>query len=151
MTKLKTIVVVATVLAASAIVGRLVSRQAAVTYGTHIRKAYSSLGLAGFSDPDMRRDLFADPELVNCANRIHNLSFLGGNYAERISEFKIGIVYLSDQVSIPEQQRFSNPPTLRYLPVDTTCKSYLGLTKAVEALTLGYNAQLWDVLGEWGK
>lgn len=138
MTRLKTIVVIATVLTVVATVGRLVSRQAAVSYGTHIRNAYSSLGLAGLSDPDTRRDLFADPDLVSCVNRTQNLSFLGGNYAERMYDLKTAITYLSDQVSVPESQRFNNPPALRYLPVDTRCKSESGLTLAAQALIFTY-------------
>lgn len=98
MNKLRTLAGIATVVALTALAGRLWSRQAAIDFGKHVGTVYSVVGLAGFADNDAVDDFFADPHLVTCNERTKLFSFLGGRYDHRIHELKSGMIYLSEQL-----------------------------------------------------
>lgn len=138
MKKQKSLISIGIIVIVAAAGGRLAALKAAGDYGQYLAAAFSALGHEGFADTKELRGFFRDPHLMGCENRTHNLAFLGGGYNHRIHELKWGLVYLSEQMSLPVGQRLANPPSLQILSIDASDPSDQGLGKAAGELILEY-------------
>jgi len=106
-------------LAAAAVSGRVYARHSALKFGRSLAGAYSVLGREGFADTAGLRAFFAEPEMAAYASRVHQLSFLGGHYEERLNDLQAGMIYYSEQASLPPEKRFAVPPALKRLTIVT--------------------------------
>ncbi len=138
MKKKKSLIGIGVIVILAAAGGRLASLKAATDYGQHVAAAFSMLGPEGLADTKELREFLRDPQLMGCENRAHNLAFLGGGYIHRIHELKRGLVYLSEQMSVPAGERFAKPPAFEHLSIDTSDPSDRGMGKAVGKLLLDY-------------
>ena len=100
------------------------------------------LGVSGFADTNELRNFFDDPHLVSCDGWTRRLSFLGGKYDQRLSELRSGMIYLSEQMALPEERRFANTPEFHTLLIDGSDHSDPGIGKAAGDLILTLRGQL---------
>jgi len=120
----------------------LVGRYAARDYGRYVSSAFGSLGFGGFSQTDELRMFFNEPDLVACENRAKRSSILiGGGYVREIEALKTGMIYLSEQASLPEEKRLASPPRLEGLGIDASDRSDNGLARAAGKLILEYREE----------
>jgi hypothetical protein len=129
-------------LVAVAIGGRLYARDAARKFGRQVTQAYSVVGRSGFADTAALRGLFAEPEMAGYVDRVRRLSFLGGGYDELIGELQSGMIYFSEQIALPPQQRFAAPPALQHLVIDASDRSDAGVASAATKLIVSYASRL---------
>ncbi|RYD18835.1 MAG: hypothetical protein EOP88_21195 [Verrucomicrobiaceae bacterium] len=142
MKKQKNLISIVIIVLVAAAGGRLAAMKAASDYGRHVAAAFSALGYGALTDTKEIKEFLRDPQLTGCENRTHNLAFLGGNYSRRVRELKEGIIYLSEQASLPEGKRFAAPPKLQSLSIDSDDPSDQGLGNAVGALILDFRQGL---------
>jgi hypothetical protein len=123
-------------------IGRFSARLAAVGFGKTVVSAFSVLSKSGFADTADLRKFFNDPELTKYANRAKALSFLGGGYAQRISDLQTGMIYCSEQLSLPPPDRFAAPPSLKYLHIESSDHTDEGVVNATSELILTFFSRL---------
>jgi hypothetical protein len=93
------------ILVGAAVAGRLIARHSALKFGRRLGQTISVLGRDGFADTNGFRSFFANPEMSGYVSRVRQLSFLGGGYSERINDLQAGMIYYSEQVSLPPEKR----------------------------------------------
>lgn len=142
MKKLKIAAIAVGVLVAAALSGRLIARMSAAKYGQNVRDATMMLGIAGFADTKVLRKYLAGPEMTYPLNRVHALSFLGGDYSTRTAELQQGLIYLSEQMNLPPEQRFSRPPELKHLKLTTSDPTNDGMRNSLLELLASFESQL---------
>jgi hypothetical protein len=121
--------------------GRFYAWQAARAFGQRLAGAFSFVSRDGFADTAALRGLFAEPEMAGYARRVRQFSFLGGGYEERLNELQTGMIYFSEQMSLPPERRFAAPPKLKYLPIETADPTDKGVGDAASKLILDYRTQ----------
>ncbi len=134
--------IVLLLLIAVAIGGRLYARQAAKGFGLQLGQAFALVSREGFANTAALRGLFADPDMAGYATRARQLSFLGGDYDERINALQTGMIYFSEQMSLSPDQRFASPPQLKHLTIEAGDHSDSGVAAAATKLILTYGSQL---------
>jgi hypothetical protein len=130
-------------LVAAAIVGRIIAHKAASDYGRVFKQSVSMVGVSGFADTANLREFLAASAITVPMKRMGALSFLGGGYRGKADELQRGMIYLSEQMALPESQRFSAPPALVHLSLTTGDRTDRGLVEAAMHLLASYDSQLW--------
>jgi hypothetical protein len=138
----KILVLVIALLIAAAVSGRLYARHSALSFGRRLGQAFSVLGREGFANTVALRDFFSEPEMAGYVNRVRQLSFLGGNYDERLGDLQAGMIYYSEQASLPPEKRFAAPPALKHLTITSSDRSDEGLAAAAGNFILSYASNL---------
>jgi hypothetical protein len=121
---------------------RFSARLAAVEFGRRVTQAVSVVSNEGFADTAAFREWFNDPDVAKYVNRARMVSFLGSGYVRRMNDLQTGMLYCSEQASLPPERRFVAPPPLKYLKIETGDHSDEGVTKAVESLIVTYHSRL---------
>ncbi|MGC4013853.1 MAG: hypothetical protein QM755_04950 [Luteolibacter sp.] len=123
-------------------VGRIYTWTGADNFGRAMKGATSILGRSGFRDTKAFWEFTRNDYIAPLEKRAGSLPFLGGSYGPKIEEFKNAYAYLSEQDSLPEAQRFSSPPQMKYIPLDTSDRSDRGVVAAVTGLIENYRKDL---------
>ncbi len=143
MTSRNALLLVLTLTALLIVGGRLYSRKSASDFGGALSGSFSMLSYSGFADTDGLKAFFAEPEIKHLEDTTKRFSILGGGYNPRIGEVKKGLIYLSEQLALPQEKRFlKKPPTLRYLKIETDSSSDRGISDAADKLILDYRRQI---------
>jgi hypothetical protein len=131
-----------------AIGGRIYARMNALNFGRKIAQGYMVLGKGEFANTAGLRTYFSEPDMVGYVTWVERLSFLGGGESERIRDLKAGLIYYSEQASLPTAQRFLSPPALKHLRIDISDRTDSGLEEAASNLILSYESQLGVTLNQ---
>ena len=121
---------------------RKISHSTAFDYGQSIQGAVAMVGASGFAETAKLRQFLASPDMAAKENRLKALSFVGGNYANLAGELQQGLIYLSEQMTLPEEQRFASPPTFEHLTLPIGGRTDDAILTTTVALLENYMAQL---------
>jgi hypothetical protein len=132
------LITLCTLVTAIPVGGHLLARHNAFKFGRAMAGSFSCLGREAFADTDGLRKFLASPDMASPVSTVDSLSFLNGDYDEWIRDLQAGLIYYSEQASVPQPQRFAAPPRLKHFKIDTTDPSDEGLGKAAGALIVSY-------------
>ena len=132
------LITLSTLLTVIPIGGHLIARHNAFKFGTTMLGAFATVGHEGFADTAELRKLFDHPQIAPYIRTVDRLSLVNGDHDERIRDLQAGLIYYSEQASVPQPQRFTTPPHLKHFQIDTTDPSDDGLMKAAANLILTY-------------
>lgn len=118
--------------------GHLVARYHAIKFGQTMAASYSSLGRKSFADTAALRSYFASPEVAGHVRTVEKLSLFNSDYEEWIHDLQAGLIYYSEQASLPHYNRLAEPPQLQHLTIDINDPSEEGLAKASANLITSY-------------
>lgn len=122
--------------------GRLYSRKSASDFGGGLAGALSTLNDEGFADTKGLREFLASPEMAKYPAVVRRFSLLGGSYDRRMNEVQAGLIYLSEQMSLPRERRFARPPALRYFKIQPDTSTDRSVFDAATKLVLDYRRQI---------
>jgi len=122
--------------------GRIFAWYSAKRFGEANVAALSFISPSEFGNTDGMEEFHAAPEIDAYARRVGMLSFLAPDHHRSLTEFKSGLIYLSRQHSLPQAERFLNPPVFRNVILDSSDASDDGVFRALDRLLVSYREAL---------
>ena len=138
----RVLIIVAAILVSGIAIAQSCARNGAQRVGGSVVGALSEVGNSGFKDTPALIEFFELPEVVDAAEQAARWDWLHFGYARRIDALKRGMIYLSQQASLPESERLAAPPDLAPFSLQTQNKTDQGLFDATLALELEYRQSL---------
>ena len=142
MPKRRRILVISLIFLAVAAGARLYAHLTARAYGQQLGEALSVVSKSGFADTGSLRNYLAAPDMATRHIWVERLAFLGGGYGDLMEELKTGMLYCSEQIAVPVDQRFQQPPKLQRLRIPIHDRTDEGVVAAAVALILDYRESL---------
>jgi len=118
------------------------ARSGALRFSGSVVGALSEISKSEFKNTPALIEFFKLPEVADAAQQAEQLDWLRFGYARRIDAVKRGMIYLSQQASLPESERLASPPDLTPFSLTTDNKTDQGLFDATLALALEFRLSL---------
>lgn len=122
--------------------GRLYARKSASEIGAALAASSTYRSGKGFSNTAALRDFLAGPEIQARRKAVQRFAILGGGYKDRIEELQQGLIFLSQQMALPEEQRSPTPPTLRHFEIELVTTSDRSVFDAASKLIHDFREQV---------
>lgn len=122
--------------------GRLYARKSASEFGAALAGSHAALSMSGFADTAGLRKFLQDPEIKGLRDAVQRFAVLGGGYKDRISEVQKGLIYLSEQMALPEDKRFTKLPALRHFKIEPVTTSDRSVSDAATKLIHDFRQQV---------
>ena len=138
----RVLIIVAAIFVSGIAIPQSCARNGALNFGRSVAGALSEVSRSEFKNTPALIEFFEMPELADAAQQAARWDWLHFGYARRIDALKRGMIYLSQQASLPESERLASPPDLAPFSLQTQNKTDQGLFDATLALALEYRQSL---------
>lgn len=122
--------------------GRLYSRKSAADFGGALAGSFTALGDESFADTKELKAFLVSPEMKKRSDTVKTFSILGGGYDVRMDEVQKGLIYLSEQMALPQDRRFGTMPVMHHFTIEPAGSSDRSVSDAAEKLILDYRRQI---------
>jgi len=140
--KKKTLAVILLLAVLTPVAARYYAWKSASNFGRYYAEGFKWVAKSEFADTKGLQAFLDEHPLGTLYFRTQRLRFLGGGYSARIDEFKTAMIYLTEEASLPIDQRTTAPPDLKYFTVQTESRSDDALWEAAAMLIEDYNRKL---------
>jgi hypothetical protein len=138
----RVLLVLAIIIVAGVTMPQSCARQGALSFGGGVIGALSEVSKSEFKNTAALMEFFEMPEIADAAHQAERWDLLNFGYARRIDALKRGMIYLSQQASLPESERLASPPEVTPYSLQTGNKTDQGLFDATLALALEFRLSL---------